>query len=106
MIDNKNKNITNFCLQQAQAFVDYSAKFRIHNKGELLSIFNQWRNSKQFSEEDAKFIQELVEEFLQEKGKRVAESRREKCCFNNKIVEADKRQLEFEFVNKCSDITW
>lgn len=103
MIKNKDKNRTKFCLEQARAFVDYSSKFRICSKDELLSIFCRWRDSKKFLEEDGNALWELVEEFWLGKEKQISALKCEKCRSENRDVEADKKQLEFEFVSKCSD---
>ena len=62
MINNKHKNRAEFCASQAESFWDYAAKMPIHDKDEMLSIFNHWANSKDFIEEDLKHIHRLVDE--------------------------------------------
>lgn len=54
----------NFYKEQAGKFISYASKFNIEPKGGLLSLFNKWADSKDFSDEDrqaifAKFLSQL-----------------------------------------------
>ena len=103
MMDNKEENRTNFCLWQAQAFIDYISKIEIKNKDELLETLRHWSDSKQFLEEDIKYIQNLVEQHWDEKEKHIAESKHQKHHGKNKFIEIDKKQLQFEFLDSPSN---
>ena len=99
MTDNNEENKTNFCLWQAQAFIEYISKLGIKDKDELLENFHHWSESKQFLEEDAECIQKLVEKFWQEKEKQIAELKWTKRRSKNRIKKADKQQMLFEFID-------
>ena len=49
-----------FYLEQAEAFKDYASKFNIEHRGDLLSLFIAWAESKDFSNKDRRKIWELL----------------------------------------------
>lgn len=49
-----------FHLEQAEAFKDYASKFKIEHRGDLLSLFITWAESKELLEKDKLIIWKLV----------------------------------------------
>lgn len=99
---NNNTNKMELWLQ-AQAFLDYSSRLQIQSRDDLLETFHHWADSKDFPEEDARRIQNLVEQHWEEKEKQMAESKHQKRRGKKKFIDTDKRQLQFEFVDSPSN---
>ena len=78
---------SHFHIFQAEAFIDYSPKFRPQHKRGLLVPFDNWANSKMFCEKDRQIILKLVEEYYLGKSKKVEHSKNSE----------NTGQIEFDF---------